>query len=145
MSVIVNETNLVDQTLTEEQKNEITDLVSAAAGLDTRVVRVSAQTFNVVEDPFADEAVSAGIPIWIFAVVGLVIAGGVGAAVMIMRRRAKVEEEERIMRELEEQREIEEIKIEQADQSSPKFQIEKFIETNPEVVAQLLRAWLNDD
>lgn len=145
VSVIVNETNLVDQTLTEEQKNEITDLVSAAAGLDTRVVRVSAQTFNVVEDPFADEAVSAGIPIWIFAVVGLVIAGGVGAAVMIMRRRAKVEEEERIMRELEEQREIEEIKIEQADQSSPKFQIEKFIETNPEVVAQLLRAWLNDD
>lgn len=145
VSVIVNETNLVDQTLTEEQKNEITELVSAAAGLDTRVVRVSAQTFNVVEDPFADELAEAGVPLWIFAVIGIVVASGVAGAVFIMRRKAKGEEEERIMRELEEQREIEEIKLEQADQSSPKFQIEKFIETNPEVVAQLLRAWLNED
>ena len=145
VSVIINETNLVDQTLTEEQKQEITDLVSAAAGLDTRVVRVSAQTFNVIEDPFADEMATSGVPIWIFAVIGLVVAGAIGGAVMFMRRKAKSEEEERIMRELEEQREIEEIKLEQSDQSSPKFQIEKFIESNPEVVAQLLRAWLNDD
>lgn len=145
VSVIVNETNLVDQTLTEEQKQEITDLVSAAAGLDTRVVRVSAQTFNVIEDPFADEMATAGVPIWIFAVIGLVVVGAIAGAVMFMRRKAKAEEEERIMRELEEQREIEEIKLEQSDQSSPKFQIEKFIESNPEVVAQLLRAWLNDD
>lgn len=145
VSVIINQTNLVDQTLTEEQKKEIQDLVSAAAGLDTRVVQVSAQTFNVVEDPFADDAAATGIPVWVFAVVGVVLAGGVAGAVLFMRRRAKADEEERIMRELEEQREIEEIRIEEADQSSPKFQIEKFIESNPEVVAQLLRAWLNDD
>lgn len=145
VSVIINETNLVDQELSEQQRTEIKDLVSAAAGLDTRVVQVSAQTFSVIEDPFADELAEAGIPWWIFAVIAVVIAGGAGGAVLFMRRKAKSEEEERIMRELEEQREIEEIRLEEADQSSPKFQIEKFIETNPEVVAQLLRAWLNED
>jgi flagellar M-ring protein FliF len=145
ISVIIDESNLVDETLTEEQKNEIQDLVSAAAGLDTRVVQVSGQTFSVVEDPFADEMADAGIPWWIFAVVAGVIVSAIAGAVIFMRRRAKAEEEERIMRELEEQREIEEIRLEEADQSSPKYQIEKFIETNPEVVAQLLRAWLNED
>ncbi len=145
ISVIVDETNLVDETLTEEQKNEIQDLVSAAAGLDTRVVQVSGQTFSVIEDPFADEMADAGIPWWIFAVVAGVIVSAIAGAVLFMRRKAKSEEEERIMRELEEQREIEEIRLEEADQSSPKYQIEKFIETNPEVVAQLLRAWLNED
>ncbi len=136
---------MVDQTLTEEQRVEITDLVSAAAGLDTKVVQVSAQTFNIPVDEFATAVESGGIPLWVFGIIGVVILGAAGSAMFVMRRRAKTDEEERIMRELEEQREIEEIRLEEADQSSPKFQIEKFIDTNPEVVAQLLRAWLNDE
>ena len=145
VSVIINETALVDQTLTEEQRTEITDLVSAAAGLDTRVVQVSAQTFTIPEDPFADQVEEGGIPWWIFAVVAVAVLGAAGGALFVLRRKNKTQEEERIMRELEEQREIEEIRLEEADHSSPKYQIERFIETNPEVVAQLLRAWLNED
>jgi len=146
ISVIINTSSLADETLTEEQRIEIKDLVSAAAGLDTKVVQVSAQVFTIPVDEFADAVEEAGgIPVWVIAVVAVVfVAGGLGAF-MFMRRKAKTEEEERIIRELEEQREIEEIRLDEADQSSPKFQIEKFIESNPEVVSQLLRAWLNDD
>lgn len=145
VSVIVNTNDLLDQTLTDEQKTEIQNLVSAAAGLDTKVVQVSGQIFSSPVDEFAGLEETSGMPYWIIAVIAAVFVAGVAGAVIYMRRKAKAAEEERIMRELEEQREIEEIRLEEADRSSPKYQIEKFIETNPEVVAQLLRAWLNED
>mgnify|MGYP006977545295 CR=1 FL=1 len=43
----------------------------------------------------------------------------------------------------EEREEFEEIDTDFQDRSSPKYQIEKFIDSKPDSVAQLLRSWLN--
>ncbi len=147
VSVIINQEQLVDNVLTEAQKKDIVDLVSAAAGLDAKVVNVSAQTFAKVETDFTDlEQTTTHIPIWIVVVGLALIATVVAVAFVLMKKRAqKKREEELAQLEEEQQQEIENIKLQQEDDASPKVQIERFIDANPEVVAQLLRAWLNDD
>ncbi len=147
ISVIIDQEKLVDNILTEEHKKEITELVSAAAGLDAKVVNVSAQAFAKPETDFSDlEETTTDIPIWAVVVGLALIAAIVGALFVFMKKREQKKREEELQRmEEEQQQEIENIKLQEEDQSSPKAQIEKFIDTNPEVVAQLLRAWLNDD
>jgi len=65
----------------------------------------------------------------------------------IRRKRKAKEEEELLIQRLEEEkaRELEEIQAGYEDKSSPKYQIEKFIDSNPEAVALLLKAWLHED
>ncbi len=62
---------------------------------------------------------------------------------MNKRKTEKVAEEEELA--IIEQEELEAISTEMEDKSSPKYQIEKFLESNPEAVASLLRSWLNED
>ncbi len=146
VSVIINQSKLANETLTETQRKDIVDLVSAAAGLDTRVVQVYAQTFAVATDPFGEEETGGTtLPLWLVGILIAAVLVGAVVAIVVVRRRTRVEEEERLIREMEEQKELDEIRLDEADKASPKYQIEKFIETNPEVVAQLLRAWLNED
>ena len=45
----------------------------------------------------------------------------------------------------EEERTLDEIEAFQEDKGSPKYHIEKFVDTNPEAASALLRAWLNDN
>lgn len=154
VGIIVNTEALVDNVLTEQHKTELTALVNSSLGLDTKNVSVTAMKFA---DPNADMAVvsnldqvSSGFPVWIFAVVAVVLAI-IAAAVVLMRKnrmkaaQAAADEAARAAALAQEQKQLEEIQLELEDKSSPKYQIEKFIETNPEAVAHLLRNWLNEE
>jgi len=151
VAVILNQDVLQDQTLTEEHKNSLKQLISASAGLDTRIVEITALTFpddSATYDVFSNTTAAGfmGVPIWVLILVGgLVLAGLIGF--MIMRRRNAQVEAERIEQERLEQeaKELEEIQSGYEDKSSPKYQIEKFIDTNPESVALLLKSWLHED
>ncbi len=147
VSVIVNKEKLTDKELTEEQKKEITELVSAAAGLDAKVVNVSAQNFVKEETDFTDlEETASGVPLWLVIVGFALIVTIVAVVIVLLKRKAQKEKEEELKRlEEEQQKEIDNIRLQEEDESSPKYQIEKFIDANPEVVAQLLRSWLYDD
>lgn len=154
VGIIVNTDALVDNVLTEAHKTELTALVNSALGLETKKVNVTAAKFA---DPNADMAVisnldqaAQGFPVWVFAVIGAVVAAIVAGVVMMNNKRkreaqAAAEEAARAAALAQEQKELEEIQLELEDRSSPKYQIEKFIETNPEAVAQLLRNWLNEE
>lgn len=146
VSVIINTKALVDETLTEEHKTEVVNLVSAAAGFEnTKNVVVVAREFYVAPEVPLGEAPATlfNIPIWVYFVVLAMVAVTAGVVFFMIRRKAqslKVAQEI-----IEEQEELEEINTDFQDKSSPKYQIEKFIESSPEAVAQLLRSWLNDD
>lgn len=149
IGIIINTDSLVDNTLTEAHMAEVKSLVSAAAGLDTRIVEVQSQKFA---DPYANldltssgDVINTGVPIWLFLVI-LVVALAIAAYAFVTIRKRSKKKEELHQIELEEQKQgLEEISMENEDQSSPKYQIEKFIDSNPEAVAQLLRAWINED
>lgn len=151
VAVILNQDILEDKTLTEEHKATLKQLISASAGLDTRVVEITALTFpddSATYDVFSNTAAAGimGIPIWVFALVAVLIVAGLAAFFLLRRRNAKAEaerlEQERLAQEA---KELDEIQSGYEDKSSPKYQIEKFIDTNPESVALLLKSWLHDE
>ncbi len=149
IGIIINTDSLVDNELTDAHKEEVKSLVSAAAGLDTRIVEVQSRKFA---DPYENfdltssgDVVNTGVPIWLFLVILAVVLVIAAYAFMTIRKRNKRRDELHQL-ELEEQKQgLEEISMDNEDQSSPKYQIEKFIDSNPEAVAQLLRAWINED
>ncbi|MCK8058754.1 MULTISPECIES: flagellar basal-body MS-ring/collar protein FliF [unclassified Fusibacter] len=146
IAVIINKTALVDSELSDEDKLRLTNLVSAAAGFDdTKYVEVFTGDFQVeaVVPLTPDVATLFNIPIWIFAVVlGIFAVAGLVTFLMIRRRASNLKAAQEI---IEEREEFEEIDTEFQDRSSPKYQIEKFIDSKPEAVAQLLRSWLSED
>lgn len=48
VAVLINEASLIDGDMTEERRQEVSDLVTAATGLDTREVQVSSKSLAVV-------------------------------------------------------------------------------------------------
>ncbi len=154
VGIIINTDSLVDNILTEQHKTELTALVNSSVGLETKNVSVTAMKFA---DPNADMAVvsnldtvGTGLPVWVFAVIaGLVALAAAGLFIIRTNRKkaaqAAADEAARAAAFAQEQKELEEIQLELEDKSSPKYQIEKFIDTNPEAVAQLLRTWLNEE
>lgn len=145
-SVIINKKALVDETLTEEHKQEVINLVSAASGLENtkNVVVVAKDFYEAPEVPLGEQpATLFNIPIWVYFVILGMVALTAGIVFLMIRRKAsslKVAQEI-----IEEQEELEEINTDFQDKSSPKYQIEKFVDSRPEAVAQLLRSWLNED
>ncbi|MBN2796977.1 MAG: flagellar M-ring protein FliF [Clostridia bacterium] len=154
VSIIIDTAALVDETLTEEHKKEVVDLVTGAAGLETRNVTVVAAKFS--DDPMGlqrynseDANVSPGIPLWVLGgIVGVLLVGVIVFFVISRKKsiRAKEAEIAAIQAAEEEKRisELEEIRTDIEDKSSPKYQIEKFIDAKPEAVAALLRSWMSD-
>lgn len=154
VSIIIDTAALVDETLTEEHKQEVVDLVTGAAGIETRSVTVVAAPFS--EDPMGlqrfsseDANVSPGIPLWVLAGIVGVLLVGVIIFFVINRKKANEAKEAEIaaVQAAEEEKrisELEEIRTDIEDKSSPKYQIEKFIDAKPEAVAALLRSWMSD-
>lgn len=146
IAVLLNTDVLEDNQLTDEHRQELTQLLTAAAGVsDTSVVRIMAKSFYVEpEVPVtATAATFFGVPMWVLALLlGVIAVLGIAAFIMMRRRSESLQVAQEI---IEEQEELEEINTEFQDKSSPKYQIEKFIESKPEAVAQLLRSWLNED
>ncbi|MFZ5966596.1 MAG: flagellar basal-body MS-ring/collar protein FliF [Bacillota bacterium] len=152
VAVLINNKALVDQELTDEYKEEIINLVSASAGLDTRVVEVMAKDFDTsLSDQLAgmqdanDKGFFGSIPIWSIAVLAVLLLAGLGFGVyQIRKRKAEVEDildKPIVNPELA----VAEIDLEMGEKSAFKKQIDKFIDRNPEAVAQLLKNWLNED
>jgi len=147
LAVIINTKVLEDEILTEEHKTQIEDLVSASAGLNTKVVEVSGMAFvdELSEfDLISSTDQSGGFNILLIVGVVLIFIIAIGLVIFYMRSKAKVRETE-LEQKVEEQKEaLGEIETTDDDASSPKYQINKFIDKNPEAVAQLLRTWINE-
>lgn len=144
VAVLINKDSIVDGEMTPEREKEISDLIYAATGLDTKQVEVRAEKFNQKDAPTSQ--VDSKKFNWI--VIGLLITAllvGVIITLLIMRKRRirdeelqKISEEKTLIKE-----EIEELNFD-AEESKIKAQIDKFIERKPDSVAQLLRTWLNE-
>jgi len=146
IAVIVNRKALVDNELTDEQRTELVNLVSAAGGIEAASIQVSAQDFADKETVTITPQTPGilGLPYWLAGVIAAVLIAGVAGGIVLTRRRTRAKEVEEVQLQLEEQ-ELEEIDLDYKDKSSPKYQIEKFIDAKPEAVAALLRSWLNED
>lgn len=146
IAVIINRNAIVGGELTDEQRTEVVNLLSAAGGIDSRSILVSAQAFAEKETvTIAPEAPGIlGVPYWMAGVIGAAVLIAIAATVIVLRRRSRVKEGEEIQQKIEAQ-ELEEIDLDYKDKSSPKYQIEKFIDAKPDAVAALLRSWLNEE
>lgn len=146
VAVLINRDVLVGGEFTAEVEDEISDLIFAATGLDTRQVAVNAQSFRTSDFVEVQEDTE-GMD-WLTLIVALIAISSV-AGFFIYRKRKNKELEE--LEELQSQMEVEEaIKTDvedlefETEKSKVKAQIENFVDKKPESVAQLLRTWLNE-
>lgn len=146
IAVIINKKAIVGGEMTDVQKTDVINLLSAAGGIDSKSIQVSAQEFAKKETVTITPQPAGifGVPIWLAGVIGAALLAGIILTVVIMRRKSRVKEEEVIQQKIEAQ-ELEEIDLDYKDKSSPKYQIEKFVDAKPDAVAALLRSWLNED
>ncbi len=153
VAVIINKKSLVEQELSDEHRQQIMNLVSAASGLSTKVVEVMAYDFDTtLAEGFAraqqdrtTDGVLGRIPLWPLGIIAAMLLAGIGYSVYYTRRR-KEEVNDLINNSVDiEQKSIDEIELELNEKSGYKKQINKFVEKNPEAVAQLLKTWLNED
>ena len=148
VAILVNKDSLPSGEMTDEMKKEISDLITAATGLDTKEVQVSAESFNgglMAKEEETKE--KSNLAMWI--ILGAVLASAITGFIVYRRRKAIGEEEnyediEKVLEEkIDEETAIQELDFE-AEKSEMKTQIENFIGKKPEAVAQLLRSWLNE-
>lgn len=145
VAVLINRDVLIGGNFTLEIEEEITELIYAATGLDTKNVAVKAESFRSHE---TERVVDAKEINWI--IVGLALFAAAFALGFVVYRRRKLrelEELEEMESQLEEVRAIEE-EVEDlefaTEESKMKEQINRFVEKKPDAVAQLLRTWLNE-
>ncbi len=153
IGVLINTNALVDGNLTDEHRQELLNLIAKSAGTDATNITIMTQQFP---DPMefydvytAQETAGMlfGIPIWAIVVVVLVTLVVVVVVVIVLRTRKQKREkaeQERVAQEAKIHDELAEIGTEEEDKGSPKYHIEKFVDSNPEAAAALLRAWLNE-
>ncbi len=143
VAVFVNSEALPTGELSDEEKVDLTNIISAAAGLDTRVVEVGVQRFEVPAVPDFTAETTPGIPPWLIALIAVVVLGG---SFLLYKRFTKKESEEDDI-------DLESVIRNQYDDdldmemsgSQVKQQIEKLVDKNPEAISNLLRNWLGDD
>lgn len=153
VAVLVNQKALVNQELTDEDKQEIINLVSASAGLDTKVVQVMARDFdNTLSQQFADANAENGnaglfgnIPLWSIGILLALFLGGAGYAVYRVRQRKNTVNDVLQKQPMTVEDAIDEIDLEGSEKSGYKKEIDKFVDKKPEAVAQLLKTWLNEE
>lgn len=153
VAVLINKDSLPDGEMTPEKEKEISDLVFAATGLDTKQVRVIAEKFNKGTGVGTDSGQVAeetkGTNWMLVGILGALLLGLVLFLVFKNKKQKEQEELERLLYE-EERRafeitdnDIEDIAFEE-EESKMKAQINKFVDKKPDAVAQLLRNWLNE-
>ncbi len=151
VAVLINQDSLPDGEMTEEKRKEITDLVFAATGLDTKQVQVISERFNRDGNTNISTETGEGMN-WLIigGVLFALIIGALVAFVLIKKRNEKIKEDEEeielmLMEETRRNLEdsIEDIDFE-VEEPKMKAQINKFVDKKPDAVAQLLRNWLNE-
>ncbi|AKL95485.1 flagellar M-ring protein FliF [Clostridium aceticum] len=151
VAVYLNRNAINGGELTDEERRELENIISAAAGLDTRVVRVAVQEFNnALEDQIrlAMEGAATGgqrIPLWALGLAAAALLGG-GLFLIVRTNRRKKKELEEVIGEIpsEPQELMQEIDLELSG-SQVKQQLERLVNKKPDAVAQLLRNWLSEE
>lgn len=152
VAVVLNKDSLEGGELTEEQKTEIASLINAATGLETKSVEIYAQSFNQdIQNALSDTANQEGIPIWMwiaFGIIALIPILAIGIYMIMKRRKEKKKEAEKLL-EIPQESAISKAAVEQIEleikESGRKKSIESLIDTNPEIVTQLLKTWLDEE
>ena len=149
---MLNSEILPDKELTQEKKKEIVNSVSSAAGIDTKRVEVYAQSFNNSSTEVADEIDTGrlNMPMWTIILMILLILIPVLICIVYIIKVKKEKEKEEAKREEESQNinmmqeEIEELELD-IKESGHKKSIENLVNKNPEIVAQLLKSWIDEE
>lgn len=143
VAVYVNSDALPDGDLSDDEKEELNNLISAAAGLDTRVVEVGVQQFDVPVVPDFSAETTPGIPYWLIA---LMAAGVLGISILLYRRfnRKEPATEDADLESMIRGQFDDELDLEMSG-SQVKQQIEKLVDKNPEAISHLLRNWISED
>lgn len=142
VAVLINKDILIDDDFSADKEREIEDLIYAATGLDTKQVAVKANSFRT--DKLVEKTEEKSLN-WLAIILTLIAATSLAG--YIIYRRRKIRELEELESKIEDVRsirdEVEELEFE-TETSKMKTQIEKFVDRNPDAVAQLLRTWLNE-
>lgn len=143
VAVFINSDALPDGNLTDNEIVDLTNIISAAAGLDTRVVEVGVQRFDRPVAPDFTSAPAPSVPYWLIALIAAVVLGG---SFLLYRRFAKKEpeEEDTDLQPLIRGQFDDELDLEMSG-SQVKQQIERLVDKNPEAISHLLRNWLSED
>lgn len=151
VAVVLNSEILPDKELTQEKKKEIVNSVSSAAGIDTKRVEVYAQSFNNTSDEGVDEIDNGklNMPMWTIILIILLILIPVFICIVYIIKVKKEKEKESKMEEESQninimQEEIEELELD-IKESGHKKSIENLVNKNPEIVAQLLKSWIDEE
>jgi len=153
IGVLINSNALVDAEISEEHYAELLSLISKSAGTGESNISIVAQAFPDPMDYYdvytADDTAGTlfGMPLWIIVVIVVIVVVGLVAVIIVSRRNKSRKEAESLaeLEKIEKHKEsLEELGMEEEDKGSPKYHIEKFVDTNPEAAAALLRAWLNE-
>ncbi|MGF7399659.1 flagellar basal-body MS-ring/collar protein FliF [Thermoanaerobacterium thermosaccharolyticum] len=141
LSVVVNNNNL-----SPTMKQQLTDLVSNAAGGKNVSVSVMGIKFNTDLLNQMKNTQKQTFPyVWLIILGALLLAGGVFYA---MKKKNKelipATNLEEAMSTEEPGKEIEELDV-TSEKDEKMKQIEKFIKQKPDIVAQLIRTWLNEE
>ena len=143
VAVYINSSALPDESLSDAEREELMNIISAAAGLDTRVVQVGVQRFDMPAVPDFMADVPTGVPLWLVAVMAVVV---LLTGFLMYRRFSRREEREEVDLEtlLTGTAAEEDLDLEMSGSRS-KQQIEKLVDKNPEAISHLLRNWLGED
>ncbi|WP_099187227.1 flagellar basal-body MS-ring/collar protein FliF [Tepidibacter mesophilus] len=150
VAVVLNSEILPDKELTDEKKKEIVNTVSSAAGIDTKRVEVYAQSFNNTLNEGADELDTGklNMPIWTIILIILLILIPICICILYIMKLKKEKEAKKKEEESEDinimQEEIEELELD-IKESGYKKSIENLVNKNPEIVAQLLKSWIDEE
>lgn len=149
VAVYINSKAISSGELSDTEKRELQNIISAAAGLDTRVVQIGVQEFSRSLEDQLREAMEgsaprgglASIPLWLLGLAGALV---LGAAFLVVQQTKKRRKTEPLVKEIATAMEVEELDLELSG-SQVKQQIEKLVTKKPDAVAQLLRNWLSED
>lgn len=156
IGVLLNTKALLNESLTDEHKQELMRLIATSVGTQTANISVVASAFP---DPmegyevYTGDSTSGlvlGLPIWGIVVIALITLAAVVLVMIVLRRKRAKEAleaqrlEELAKQEAESKSALAEIPEETEDKGSPRYHIERFIDKNPEIAAVLLRTWLNE-
>lgn len=158
VSVILNKDSLPGGELDDEKQKQITKLITSATGIDTRQVQLFVESFKVPEN-MTDRTSQGNMPLWMWIVIIITALIPLIALAIYLIRRNRVKKQE----EIERQRELEKMGLDEngnqrqsedeaikgievsIKESSYKKSIEDLVNKNPEIVASLLKTWINED
>ena len=149
VAVLINSTALA-QELTQQDMDNIADIVAAAAGIDSQVVRIQSLPFDTslaaeIAQGFEDRQRMEKIKFYTYLEeLALLLIGIIGTLLVLRKRKQKEEEVLTSQLDVAVTDEVEEIDLTQG-QTGARKQVERFISKKPETAAQLLKTWLHEE